>query len=85
MSRKVLRATLALAILASLASCVSPEELRQADEAACTSFGFKPGSDPFAECLQRESLARRYGTPVWAGAPPMGWWGPGWYPAPLPR
>lgn len=84
MSRKILRIMLALATLASLASCVSPQELRAQDEAACASFGFKPGTDAYAGCLQQESLARRYSTPAWAGAPPMYWWsGPGWYPMPL--
>jgi hypothetical protein len=42
-----------------LASCVSPEELRREDEATCAGDGFHPGTDAFATCLQRESLARR--------------------------
>jgi hypothetical protein len=63
--------------LASLAACVSPEELRHEDEAACASFGFQPGTNDFAACLQRESLARRYElTPQY----PM--WGPPWGPSP---
>jgi hypothetical protein len=67
----------ALALL--LVSCVSPEELRRQDEATCTGYGFHPGTDAFASCLQKESLARRY----WAAppAPYSGWgwgWGPGW-------
>ncbi len=65
--------------LASLAACTSPEELRREDEAACTSYGFKPGTTDFAACLQRESLARRDGAytepPMWG---PM--WGPPWGP-----
>jgi hypothetical protein len=43
----------------ALASCVSPEELRREDEATCAGYGFHPGIDAFATCLQRESLARR--------------------------
>jgi hypothetical protein len=78
-------ACLALGLaLASLAGCVSPEELRQRDEAACASFGFQPGTNDFAACLQRESLARRYalnpGYPAWGPGP---LWGPGpyyWFP-----
>ncbi len=50
----------ALALL-GLASCTSPEELRQRDEAACKSYGFTPGTPEFAACMQRESIARRYG------------------------
>jgi len=56
----------------ALAGCVTPEELRAADEAACRSYGFQPSTPDFAACLQRESLARRYETPP-------GWYGPGWY------
>ena len=64
--------------LASLGACASSEELRQEDEAACISFGFHPGTNDFAACLQRESLARRY-----ALNPPYAAWGPGplWGPA----
>lgn len=64
--------------LASLAACVSPEELRREDEAACLSYGFQAGTNDFAACLQRESLARRYQLtpqyPMWG--PPGGpfWW-----------
>jgi len=56
-----------------------PEELRREDEATCTGYGFHPGTDAFASCLQRESLARRY----WAAPPPpywgWDWGGPGGY------
>ncbi len=54
-------ARLALALLgaaAALAGCASPEELRRRDEAACASYGFAPGTQDFAACLQREALAR---------------------------
>jgi len=79
-----IRLALALLMLIGLAACVSPEELRRADEAACTSFGFKQGTPDFAACLQRESLARRYGSvaPGPFGPYPWGWYGPGWYPPP---
>src|SRR5215472_3184813 len=64
-----------------LASCISPEELRREDEATCFGYGFHPGTDAFATCLQRESLARRYSGPP--PAPYWGWgfwWGAGWGP-----
>jgi hypothetical protein len=59
----------------ALASRVSPEELRREDEATCAGYGFHPGTDAFATCLQRESLARRYVTSY----PPPPYWGYGGY------
>jgi hypothetical protein len=65
----------------ALASCISPEELLREDEATCSGYGFQPGTDAFATCLQRESLAWRY-----LGPPPGPyggwgfWWGAGWGP-----
>ena len=58
MLRGTLGFILAICALALAASCVSPEELRHEDEAACTGYGFKAGTNEFANCLQRESLAR---------------------------
>ena len=66
----------------ALASCVSPEELRREDEATCTGYDFHTGTDAFASCLQKESLARRalpsyplyWGWGYWGGGP----WGPYW-------
>ena len=79
MARRIVFAALSVA---TLVGCVSPAELRKEDEAACMSFGFKPGTNEFASCLQRESLARRYGS-AWYGGGGVGWYGPGLYGAPL--
>src|SRR6202040_1231823 len=57
--------------------CVSPEELRREDEATCAGYGFHPGTDAFATCLQRESLARRALT-AYPAPPYWGYWGRGW-------
>lgn len=74
-----LRLAVAAAALISLASCESAAEIRARDEAQCTSYGFKPGTDAFAGCLQQENLSRRYqldqmqmwpGPPYWWGMPP---------------
>jgi hypothetical protein len=74
-------AAVACALALILTGCVSSEELRREDEATCSGYGFHPGTDAFATCLQRESLARRAITsypppPYWAywGR----WWGPYW-------
>lgn len=48
-------------MLLGLAGCASPAMLRSQDEATCQGYGFHPGTSAFATCLQRESLARRYG------------------------
>jgi hypothetical protein len=67
-------------VLSVLVGCVSPEEVRRADEAACAGYGFQPGTTDFASCLQRESLARRYPPhdPFW-------WSSPYWPPPPYWR
>jgi hypothetical protein len=72
----------ALLLVAVLGGCVSAEELRARDEAACTSYGFQAGTPDFASCLQRESLARRYAAPQPGWYAPGGGFGPGWYPPP---
>ena len=65
-------------VLAGLSTCASPEEIRAADEAACSSYGFPPNTTEFATCLERQSLARQYVPPAMAGYGP-GYYGPGWY------
>jgi hypothetical protein len=78
----------ALAIIIGPTACASPEEIRAADEAACSTDGFQAGTQDFAACLQRQSVARQYVPPPtarygsgwygsgWYGS---GWYGPGWY------
>jgi hypothetical protein len=62
MRRSALAALFGMALI-GLCACASPEELRAQDEAACRGYGFQLGTPLFAECLQRESLARNYGAP----------------------
>jgi hypothetical protein len=62
----------AVALTLALASCVSPRNSAREDEVTCAGYGFHPGNDAFASCLQKESLARRY------YAPPAPYWGWGW-------
>ncbi|MGB8182521.1 MAG: hypothetical protein WCF13_09135 [Stellaceae bacterium] len=85
MLARTLPLAVALTALAALAGCVSDAELRQQDEAQCTSYGFKPNTDAFATCLQQENLARRYQLqqyPAWPG-PPY-WWNMPAVPPPRP-
>ena len=50
-----------LIALAVLAGCttMTPEERRASDEETCREYGFRKGSEAFAECLQRIELDRR--------------------------
>ena len=80
MLRGILGFILAICVLAPAASCVSPEELRRQDEATCAGYGFHPGTDAFATCLQRESLARRYSVPAPLSYQGWGYWGEPWGP-----
>ena len=50
---------LTLAALAlALGGCVSSADRRANDVARCQSYGFRPGSDAFAACLQNIDLDR---------------------------
>lgn len=51
----------AILLLAVTAGCttMTPEERRAADEGVCREYGFRVGSEAFAECLQRIDLDRR--------------------------
>jgi hypothetical protein len=49
------RRSLALAAaLCALAGCAVPMQTVDASRAACAFYGFQPGSDAFAECVQKE-------------------------------
>jgi hypothetical protein len=54
-SRLIVLAATALVI----AGCQTAAEMRAADENRCLSYGFRPNTDAFAECLQRIDLDRR--------------------------
>ncbi len=86
MTRKIAVLLLSLAAPLALAGCVSPEELRAQDEAACSGYGFQFGTPAFATCLQNESLSRQA---YWAAMDsydlygPFGPYGVGYYPGPF--
>src|SRR5215831_21324480 len=72
MRRNLLALAFAGCALALAGSCASPEELRREDEARCAGYGFQTGTPEFANCLQRENLARLYATPP--ASPYWGYW-----------
>ncbi|MBB4104381.1 hypothetical protein [Allorhizobium borbori] len=58
---KTARSMLLLTVATLLAACQSmtPEQRRAADEGQCLNYGFRRGTEAFAECLQRIDLDRR--------------------------
>ena len=80
MSTMFSRLTALAATALVIAGCQSAEEMRAADANRCLSYGFRPNTDAFAECLQRIDLDRsaerrafRYGG---YDDGPWGWNGP---------
>ena len=72
----------ALILAAALGGCVTPAEQRAADEGRCRSYGFRQGSDPFANCLMALDLDRSatQRARLEASFYGPGFYGPGWYP-----
>ncbi len=68
-----------LILAASLGGCITPAEQRAADEGRCRSYGFRPGSDPFANCLMEVDLDRSAARRSRLEA--SGFYGPGFYGA----
>lgn len=52
---------LAALLAGALVACATPPALQQQAEAACMAYGLQPQTPDFTSCLQRETLARRYG------------------------
>ena len=59
MPKMLSRLTVLAAATLLLAGCQTAEEMRASDENRCVSYGFRPNTDAFAECLQRIDLDRR--------------------------
>ncbi|HSX72800.1 MAG TPA: hypothetical protein VLG73_01245 [Shinella sp.] len=59
MSRMPVRFAALAATALLLAGCQTAAEVRAHDEGKCRSYGFRMGTDAFAECLQRIDLDRR--------------------------
>ena len=56
-----MRAFLVVIVCAALAGCVSPAERLAQESDQCTAYGYKLGSQPFADCMQnldQAALAR---------------------------
>jgi hypothetical protein len=74
MSRMPIRLAALAATTLFLVGCQTAAEVRANDEHKCRSYGFRAGTDAFAECLQRIDLDRRadfratrVSDPFWGG------------------
>lgn len=54
-----MRPTILVIFLAALAGCATYEDKMAAWGAACQGYGFTPGTEAYAACVQREDLAYR--------------------------
>ncbi|MDI7861395.1 hypothetical protein MRS76_05460 [Rhizobiaceae bacterium n13] len=72
---------LLLATALSACQTITPEQRRAADEAQCRSYGFKPRTEAFANCLMRIDLERRLERSIRLNSPYYGpyYGGPGPY------
>jgi hypothetical protein len=50
-----------LPVILGACTTVTPEQQRAADEATCRSYGFRKGTDSFANCRLQLDLDRRAG------------------------
>ena len=73
-------ATVAI-VLPLLGGCVTPTEQRASDDGRCRQYGFRPGTDAFAECRQRIDLDRSADKREFLNRPSYGGFGYGrfWY------
>ncbi len=74
------RIALLLAFAAILSACqsITPEQRHAADEAKCSGYGFRKGTEAFANCMMRIDLERRLERALWSRP----YYGPGpyyWY------
>lgn len=65
-----------LAIALVLSSCQTAEEIRAADEARCSGYGFRRGTENFANCLMNQDLSRRADQRAFMESNDDFFWGP---------
>ncbi len=59
MTRHRLLAVMAMTGMLAACATMTPAERRAADEQACAGYGFRKGTEGFANCLLRLDLSRR--------------------------
>ncbi|MBB4568418.1 hypothetical protein [Rhizobium leucaenae] len=65
-----------IAMALALTACQTAEEIRAADEARCSSYGFRRGTENFANCLMNQDLSRRADQRAFMESNDDFFWGP---------
>lgn len=52
-----MRWIIALVFGLALSGCMTPEQQQEMNISTCEGYGFKPGTNDFARCMQNENLA----------------------------
>ncbi|MFT4184881.1 MAG: hypothetical protein QM636_23505 [Rhizobium sp.] len=65
-----------VAIALTLSACQTAEQIRAADEARCSSYGFKRGTQSFGNCLMNQDLSRRADQRAFMESNDDFFWGP---------
>lgn len=67
-----LAAGVSIAAAQMLTGCASPAEIRQADANQCNGYGFAPGTDAHANCMQKIARDRQKSMEAFMSAPAAG-------------
>jgi hypothetical protein len=73
---RILPALPLIAIALVLSACQTAEEIRAADEARCSGYGFRRGTENFANCLMNQDLSRRADQRAFMESNDDFFWGP---------
>ncbi|WFU09777.1 hypothetical protein QA646_02590 [Rhizobium sp. CB3090] len=65
-----------IVMVLTLSACQTAEEIRAADEARCSSYGFRRGTENFANCLMNQDLSRRADQRAFMESNDDFFWGP---------
>jgi len=65
-----------LAVAFVLSSCQTAEEIRASDEARCGGYGFRRGTENFANCLMNQDLSRQADQRAFMESNDDFFWGP---------
>ncbi|MBB3454157.1 hypothetical protein FHT86_002413 [Rhizobium sp. BK313] len=73
---RILPALSLVAIALALSACQTAEEIRAKDEAKCSGYGFRRGTESFANCLMNQDLNRQADQRAFMESNDDFFWGP---------